>query len=74
MYVESRKMVQMNLFAGRNRDADIETGYVGAEEGAHGEMGIAICALPCVKQTTSGHVLGGYCRELSSLLCNDPDG
>ena len=50
-------MVQMNLFAGRNRDADIETGYVGAEEGAHGEMGIAICALPCVTQIVNGTLL-----------------
>ena len=27
-------MVQMNLFEGRNRDTDIEKGYVGPEEGA----------------------------------------
>ena len=50
-------------------------GVLGVGEGGmNWETGIDACALPCVKQTTSGHVLGGYCRELSSLLCNDPDG
>lgn len=44
------------------------------EGGMNWEIDIDACALPCVKQITSGHVLGGYCRELSSLLCNDPDG
>ena len=50
-------------------------GVLGVGEGGmNWETDIDACALPCVKQTTSGHVLGGYCRELSSLLCNDPDG
>ena len=28
MYMGFRKMVQMNLFAGRNRDADVGNGFV----------------------------------------------
>ena len=29
IYMESRKMVPMNLFAGRSRDTDIESGLLG---------------------------------------------
>ena len=67
-------MVQMNLFAGRNRDADIENGYMGTEEGAHGEMGIAICALPCVKQIVNGTLLDSECKELSLVPSGELDG
>ena len=28
VYIESRKMVQMDLFAGQDRDTDIENGHV----------------------------------------------
>ena len=77
MYVESRKMVQMNLFAGqeqrfRPREWMCVQGV--GEGGMNWEIDIDACALPCVKQITSGNVLEGYCRELSSLPCNDPDG
>ena len=45
--------VQMNIFAGRNRDADVENGRVDIEgEGKGGmnwEIRIDICTLPCVK-------------------------
>ena len=47
-------MIQMNLFAGRNRDADIVNRHVDTvEEGEGGtnrEIGIDIHTLPCVKQ------------------------
>ena len=57
--VESRKMIQMNLFAGqkqrlRHREWTCEHG-VG--EGMNWEIGIDICALPRVKQIASGNVL-----------------
>ena len=39
-YVESRKMVQMNLFPGRNRDAVVENGHVDtAGKGSVGQTG-----------------------------------
>ena len=37
IYVECRKMAQMNLFAGRNRDADVEKGLVDTVWGGEGE-------------------------------------
>ena len=37
MYVEFRKMVLMNLSAGRNRDADVEKGLVDTVWGGEGE-------------------------------------
>ena len=46
---------------GRNRDIDVEKGCVYMGEGRGGEMnweiGIDICALPCVKQIASGNLL-----------------
>ena len=51
-------MVQMNLFAGRNRYADIENGRVGLggeRRVMNSEIGTAMHTLPRVKQTASGH-------------------
>ena len=54
-------MLQMNLFAGQDRDADIENravGVIGGEEGgANWEIGIDIYILPCVKLIASGNLL-----------------
>ena len=60
MYVESRKMVQMNLFAGQNRDAYVGNRCVDMRWGGGGmncETGIDVLALPCVKQIASGNLL-----------------
>ena len=51
--MESRKMILMNLFAGRNGDMDIEnrpvdTGGEG-ESGTKGESSINIYIQPCAK-------------------------
>ena len=37
--MKSRKMVQMSLFAGRDRDADIENGHVDTAEGRETRIG-----------------------------------
>ena len=54
-------MLQMNLFAGQDRDADIENRAVGViegeEDGANWEIGIDIYILPCVKLIASGNLL-----------------
>ena len=46
-------MVQMNLFQGRNRDADVENKHVDTvgegEGGTNWEISIDIYTLPCVK-------------------------
>ena len=40
MYIECRKMVQMNLLQGRDRDAGIENGHLDTEEkGRVGQIG-----------------------------------
>ena len=53
-------MVQMNLFAGRDRDADVENQWVDTEPGRrvgmNWEFGIDVCALPCVKQIACGNL------------------
>ena len=36
IYMDSRKMPQMNLFAGRNKDADVEKGHVNTVDGEGG--------------------------------------
>ena len=54
-------MLQMNLFAGQDSDADVENrpvGMFGGEEGgANWEIGIDIYVLPCVKLIASGNLL-----------------
>ena len=54
-------MLQMNLFAGQDRDADVENrpvGMIGGEEGgANLEIGIDIYILPCIKLIASGNLL-----------------
>ena len=47
-------MVQMNLFIGQNREADVEDGQVDTGRGVNGETGTDVCALACVKQAASG--------------------
>lgn len=63
----------MNLFAGRNTDADVENQWVTEPEregGMNREFEIDVYALPCVKQIACGNLL---CRRLSEL-CGDLDG
>ena len=51
--MESRKMVQMTLWQGRNREADVASRYVhivGEEVGGmNSEIGIDVYTLLCVK-------------------------
>ena len=57
IYVESRKMVLMNLLEGRNRDADVVKRLVDTagegEGGTNGESSIDICTPRCIKQAAS---------------------
>ena len=51
MYVEFRKIVQINLVPGRNRDVDIENGH-GGHRGERGgginwEIRLDVNTLPC---------------------------
>ena len=59
--MESEKIIQMNLFPGKSRDAGIENRHVStAGEGDGGtsrDSSTDIYALPCVKQTASGKLL-----------------
>ena len=58
IYVECRKMAQMNLFAGRNRDADVENGWVDTGwELMSCEIRTDVCSLPCAMQRASGNLL-----------------
>ena len=54
----SRKMVQMNLFAGRNRDADVENGHADTEQEEEGwtdwETRTDINTPPCLQQILVG--------------------
>ena len=75
MYVESRKIVHMNLISGqaeRQRRREWTCGWDmrwGEEEGKNWEIRIDMYTLPCVKQIVGGKLL--YPRELSQVLCND---
>ena len=57
-YMESRKMVLINLFPSRNRGTDMESGFVDTgwegEGGTNWEGGTDIYTLPCVKQIAIG--------------------
>lgn len=69
-------MVQRNLFAGRDRNASVESGLVGhgggtGEEGGDVERGIDTHTLPCVKQLWEAAV---WHRGLSWMLCDDLKG
>ena len=59
--MESRKMVQVNLFAGqeqRHRHREWTCGHGGeGEGGTNWEIRIDIHTLPCVKQIDSGNLL-----------------
>ena len=59
--VESRKMVQINLFAGKEQRCirrEQMCGPRAREEGAmNWEIGINICAQPCVEWMASGNLL-----------------
>ena len=61
MYVESRKMIQMNLFAGqeqKGRHGEQMCGHRGAGEGGmNWEIRFDINTLLCVKQIASGNLL-----------------
>ena len=53
IYMESRKLVQMNLFAGRNRDTDVENRLVDfgeRESGRIWERRTDMYTQPCIKQ------------------------
>ena len=58
IYMESRKVVLMNHFPGRNGDGDIKEGLVDTEEEGEGGMNWEsnndIYTLPCVKKIASG--------------------
>ena len=74
MYVESRKIVHMNLISGQaERETQRMDMWVdmrwGEEEGTNWEIRIDMYTLPCVKQIVGGKLL--YPRELSQVLCND---
>ena len=53
------KWYRWNYLQGRNRDSDVENGHVdtGAEWGMNWEIGIPVCALPCVKWIPGGNLL-----------------
>ena len=69
VYIESRKMELMNIFQGRNTDADIEDMWT--QGGANWKVRTDISTLSCVKQTLVGAVSH---RELSSVLREDQGG
>ena len=53
---------------GRNRDADIENKQVDMRTGGvNWEIGIDVCALPCIRQAASGKLL---CSAGSSAWCS----
>ena len=57
---ESRKMVQMSLFAGqesRQRHREWMCGHWAVGSGMNRVPGIDVCALPCAKQIASGNRL-----------------
>ena len=57
---ESRKMVQMSLFAGqesRQRHREWMCGHRAVGSGMNREPGIDVFALPCAKQIASGNLL-----------------
>ena len=70
-FLESRKMVQMNLFAGQNIDANVENGLVdkaGEEEGrTNRESSPDVCTLPCVKEIASGKLSTAQGAQLGAL-------
>ena len=56
-HAEYRQMAEMNCLQGRNTDEDAANGRVGTAEGEQQDEsggGVAVCALPCVRQIASG--------------------
>ena len=74
--MESRKMILMNLFAGRNGDMDIENRPVDTvgegESGTKGESSIYIYIQPCAKQVASENFL--YNTESPAWHFDDLEG
>ena len=68
--MESRKMVQMNLFAGRNKVTNLENRHVDTQQRGKGR-GV---------QTGRAALIHIHCHktdswwELSSVLCGHPEG
>ena len=66
VFMESRKMVQMNRFAGHNQDANIEHSLVDpVGEETNGESSVEAYTLPYVK-SDSQWKFSVWCRELKS--------
>ena len=59
IYVEYRKMVQMNLFARQEKRCRRREWVCGHRGwcGMNWEIGIGMCAVPCAKQIASGKLL-----------------
>ena len=64
-------MVQVNLFQGRNRDADVESRQVHSRGrgGMNWEVRIDLHVLPCVTQIASGKLL--YRMGSAAQFCGD---
>ena len=67
MYVEPRKMVQMDLFAGQEWRCRCRERTCGHGVVVNWEIGIDVCALPCVKQIASGNCCIEQGAQLGAL-------
>ena len=74
-----KKQYRWTYLQGRSSDADIENGHVGTDRegdsGTHQQIGISIDILPhTVYKAGSDCKPAIQHRELSSVVCNDPEG